>query len=369
MNNIFVKTAIVMAVFLPTFAHAGPILRTGDSISIDASQTLKGDFYGFAPTVTVSGAAENDVYIGGGTVTVNAPVAEDLTIAGGVVQIHGDVADDLRVVGGEVTLAKAVKGDVVVLGGMLTILSTASIEGDVLFYGGELLVEGKVVGGVHGTADRVRINSEIGGDVSLTVQSAFTIGDNANILGSLQYESDVDLERAQNAVTVGDIRKIDMVQEEGMGIAKQFALRIVILLFAALTIFLTLRKYVVHVMATSLHAPGVSGLVGIGIFMLLPFVGVLLLVSVLGTLIGMMLLALYVFLCVGAVLMSGILCGVYLQKAILKKTELTFGTIVIGVVSLCLVAFVPVVGGLTILGLMLIVLGGAGTVLYQAIRS
>jgi len=369
MNNIFVKSIILLAVCVPVFVHAGPIMRSGESISVDASQVLKGDFYGFAPTVTISGSAENDVFIGGGTVTINAPVAEDLTVVGGVVQVHGDVGDDLRIVGGEVTLAKAVKGDVVVVGGTLTILSTGSIEGDVLFMGGSLVVEGAVKGGVHANAETVRINSEIGGDVSLWVKTTFTAGDNANVLGNVQYESATEIIRAQDATIVGTVRRVETVQEVSLTVFKQLILNVVLMFFAVLTVYLTLRKYVEHVAGISMRAPGVSGLLGLGVFILLPFVSMLLLVSVLGSPIGVILFALYIILCIFAVLGASILCGVYIQKLLTKKTNISLGTVTLGLVSFCLLLFVPVIGWFIIFGLIMIVLGGLSTALYQSIRS
>lgn len=369
MNNIFVKVAIISAVFLPTIAMAGPIIRSGESVSIDASQTLKGDFYGFAPTVTLSGKAENDVYVAGGTVTINAPVAQDLTIVGGVVQVHDEIGDDLRVIGGEVTLAKAVKGDVVVLAGTLTILSTATIEGDILFLGGDLIVEGEVAGSVNGNAETVRLNSKIGGDVSIKAKTSFFIGDHANILGNVQYESTADMVRAQDAVIIGSVRKGDIVEESRITLAKQLMLRVVILLFSALVVFLTLRKYVQEVVTISMQNPGVSGLVGLGTFVIVPFVSVLFLVSVLGSPIGIILFALYILMIVFSFLGVGMLIGVYVQKLLTKKSNIALSTVVLGFVSLGVLLFIPIVGALILFWFTMMTLGGMSTALYRALRA
>lgn len=369
MNTILTKIAIIAVVFIPVVTMAGPIVRSGESISVDTTQVLKGDFYGFAPTVTLSGPAENDVYIGGGTVTINAAVAEDLTIVGGVVQVHGDVGDDLRVVGGEVTLAKSVKGDVVVFGGTLTILSTAHVDGDVLFYGGNLAIEGDVVGGVHGTAGIVRLNSEIGGDVSLKTNTSFAVGDRANILGTVQYESASEMVRAQDAAVVGEVRRIDVASEEGVNIFKLFILCVVTLLFSTLTMYLTLRKYIDRIVEKMLQAPGISGLVGIGIFLVLPFIAGLLFVSMIGAFVSVILLASYIVLSICAFFGAAILLGVYIQKLLTKKTGVTLSTVVLGAVSFVLLGFIPVIGGLVIFALVLIALGSMGILLFSAIRS
>lgn len=102
--------SLFVLVCLPVFVEAGPIIRSGESVSIDADQVLKGDFYAGGASVSISGRAENDVYLAGGTVTVNAPVAEDLVVLGGVVQVHGEVTDDIRVAGGGGNYSRSGKG-------------------------------------------------------------------------------------------------------------------------------------------------------------------------------------------------------------------------------------------------------------------
>lgn len=369
MNNIFVKVAIITVFFSPALVLAGPIIRSGESVSIDATQVLESDFYAFSPTVALSGPAEEDVYIGGGTVTINAEVSKDLTIVGGVVQVHGDVGDDLRVVGGEVTLANAVKGDLVVFGGTLTVLSTAHIEGDVVFYGGDLVLEGSVVGDVYGNAGIVRINSEVGGDVSLNVKNTFTAGDNANILGSVTYESFNDLVRSQNAVITGDISKIDVIEDSGTSAIKVLCLFLIVLIFSALTMYLALRKYIEGVVTSATKDPGILGLIGIGVFVTLPFMSGLLLVSVIGSLVGAALFIAYMLLCMFSFFGAGILLGSYVQNVLSKKTGITIGTVVTGMVLLTAIGLIPYIGGFVVFGLILVMLGGVSRALYFAVRK
>ena len=377
MNNRIFKTlqyvlsfAVVFGAVstIPNVAHAGPIIRTGEIISVDAGQKLMGDFYGFSPTITISGAAENDVYLGGGTITINAPISQDLSTIGGYVQVHGDVGDDLRVIGGDVTIAKAVHGDVVVLGGTLNILSTATIDGDILFLGGELNIEGVVAGSIHGTAERVRINNEVGGDISLTAKNLFTLGDNAKVLGGITYESNNDIVRAQNAAVTGGIRRTDIPVTSQNSVVSVFILQALVLLFAALTLYVIGGGRMRGIVSRSCEKPGVSGLIGLGVFLVLPLVSLILMVSVIGTLIGIILFALYVLALIFSVILSGIVLGTYAQKFLFKKTAITLMTVTGGVVLLCILGFVPYVGGLLVFACTLISLGGISMVFYRALR-
>ncbi len=369
MKNHVVFLALTVVLLTPLSTYAGPIIRSGESISIDSTQVVKGDFYGLAPTVTISGTAENDAYIAGGTVTINAPIQEDLTIVAGTAQIHGDVGDDLRVIGGEVILAKPVKGDVVVLGGTLTILSTAQVDGDILFMGGSLVVEGNVTGNIHGSADTVRINAEVGGDIMLNVSSLFTLGDRAKVLGAITYESRSDLVRAQDAEVIGDIRKTEVHIDTGSNFLNMYLFELGILLFTASMLYLIGRGRVRQVVYLSMQTPAISGLIGLGLFVLVPFIGMVLMVSLLGLLVGSLIFFLYFNFLILSTVLAGVSLGCYFEKIVMKSTALTFRTICIGIFLFTLIGFIPYIGGLLMFATVMIVLGALGQTFYTTLRG
>ncbi len=369
MKKIILSLYVCAFVVFPSLVEAGPVLRSGENVSIDSTQVLKGDFYGLAKTMTISGASEDDAYIAGGTITVNAPVEKDLTIAAGVVQIHGDVGDDLRVIGGDVTVGNIVKGDVVVLGGSLVILSTAVIEGDVLFMGGELTIEGKVNGSIHGTSDTVRINSMVGGDILFTANKSFTLGDKANIIGSLTYESAQELVRAQNAQVSGSIHRTDHVGPVPRAVWQVYLLPICMMLFIALVLFLLGRRHIQSIAEREKNTLGMSGLIGLGTFFIVPFVSGVLIVSVVGIPLGVALFALYILGFIMSVGGVGIMFGLIIQKLLTKKASVTLGTVFFGVIGLCAVSLVPIIGGIVLFAGIIIVLGMLSTCLYRLLRS
>jgi cytoskeletal protein CcmA (bactofilin family)/uncharacterized membrane protein len=369
MKKSFLLFALVGMFLLPDRADAGPIIRSGEVVSVDASQVLKGDFYGFSPTVSLSGQAEDDAYIVGGTITINAPVGKDLTIVGGTTQVHGDVGDDLRVVGGDVVVANAVKGDVVVLGGTLSILSTAVIEGDVIFMGGELTVEGVVNGSIHGTAEKARINATVEGDVSLTAETRVALGDKAIISGNVTYTSREDIVRAQNAQISGTVRKVETPLEGTQNFLKMYVLAVCVLAFAALSVYFIARRRLQVLVERSSRNFGISGLVGLGMFLMIPFVGGVLFVSVIGGILGVLLVALYLLLLILAFVLTGAMLGHSIQKFITKKGEISLSTVFFGTVLFSFMMFVPYVGGLFALACFVVTLGGLGLTLYHMLRS
>lgn len=358
-----------LCAFVPASADAGPIIRSGETISVDASQVLTGDFYGLAGIVTISGEAREDAYVAGGTVTVNAPVRGDLTVAGGSVQVHGAVGDDVRVVGGDVTIAESVQGDVIMVGGLLTILSTATVEGDVIFLGGEAVLEGNVNGSVHGKAERARINGAVGGDITITAGSLLTLGDNADVMGSITYESRSDLVRAQDARVGGDIRKVGTLPVAERNFLRMYLTAVIVLAFTTFSLYFIARSRFASLVHTATENPGLSGLVGLGILFMTPFMASVFLVSIVGSLLGGVILIAYALFVMLAVVLSGAVLGLLGRKVLFKKNEVTLGSTLFGVALFAALGLVPYVGGLLLLACLSVTLGALGMALYRGIRS
>lgn len=371
MNRIFFPVVLSGIFFLlPSFSHAGPIIRTGEVVSVDSAQTIKGDFYGFGSKVVLSGISENDAYLAGGTITINAPVLEDLTMVGGVIQVYGEVGDDVRILGGEVTIAKPIKGDVVVMGNSLTILSTGSVEGDILFLGEDLVVDGPVVGTIHGNTNKARVNADIGGDVLLTVQTLFTIGGNANIHGLVSYESRYDVVRAQEASIAGEVHKTlsapDLSYAESL---KAYLVKLLVLVFATLTLFLLARRHVATLTQIIPERFGFYGLVGLASIPATLFISLVLFVSVLGSLVGAVLLLGFVSVLCIAIIFSPLAIGYTVQKLIFKSSQISIKTVGIGFGVLALLSIIPQFIAIILTVYTIVIAGAICTALYETLRA
>ena len=366
MTHFFKVVLISLICIAPGLAFAAPIIRSGDSVSVDDNQVLEGDFYGFGSTIVISGEADNDVYLAGGSVTVNAPIKQDLVILGGSVNIHGPVDDDVRVAGGEVTIADHVEGDVVVLGGTLNLLSTASVGGDVLFMGSKVDISGSVAGSVVGRGGQVRIDNSVGGNVSVQASQSFSLGDRAEILGNVEYESMGELARAQGAVVVGDIQK-KILPTAGVN-SYALLIPLLILLFSVFTAYLIFRSPMQQVVDATAQSYGIQGLVGLGILLVMPFVGFLLVTSVLGMIVGIVIFIAYVLLIFTTWILSGVVLGTLILKYAAKKPKITLASVTLGVIIFDVLFLVPFIGPFLVFAVFVIVLGGVGTQLYHLIR-
>ncbi len=367
MNYKIVTGSFLVFLLFPLTIFAGPIIRSGDSVSVGTDQVLDGDFYGLGGDISLSGEAKHDVNIAGGTVTVNGPVSGDLVVLGGSVQIHAPVTDDVRIVGGEVVLASTVGGDVVVLGGVLKILPTAEITGDVLYIGGQLDVSGPVRGSVIGRSETVRIDAPVGKDVKVTAVQKLSLGDRADIEGEVLYKSTIDIVRAQKSVVVGSVRKDGMLTQTEYD---PFTLMLPFLtvLFVALTVFMLFRVKLQRLTSSVATSYGVLGLIGLGVLLVVPVVSIVLMISVIGAILGIMLLLLYFLGIIGAWMVSGAVIGTLLLKPLTHSSEVTFLTTLVGTLCFTLVVFIPYIGPLLMIAGFVVVLGGISREVYRSVR-
>jgi cytoskeletal protein CcmA (bactofilin family) len=358
----------VLTMLVPLVASAETVLRAGDAVSVAADQKVENDFYAAAGTVAMSGTVTGDMYAAGGNVTINGPIGADFTAAGGTVSVHAPVGDDVRIAGGDVTIADHVKGDLFVLAGSVTVLSSATIDGDIFFYGGEADISGAVGGSIMGTAERFRIDAAVKGDVDVSSTRALALGDRAAISGDVRYRSVADLERAQNAVVEGEIVKNDVpddTNDSGFGSALY---AFIITLFAALAAYLLLKRELTVFASEALRNYGRSGVIGIATLVLSPIVLVLLMVTILGLMLGLFGIFAFAAGLVAAAVLTSVTMGAFISFLIIKRMEVNLLWIGVGTLALHTLLFVPIIGPLIVFVFFLLTLGNLAFSTYRFVR-
>lgn len=368
MQKIIILSLCVF-VFSPIFVSAGPVIRSGEYVSIDVEQTIEGDFYGLGSTLTLSGTAKEDVYAGGGKVTVNGEVHKDLSIVGGTAHVHGAIGDDLRIVGGDVTIASTVAGDVFVFGGSLTVLSTAQVMGDVIFYGKTLLIEGPVSGTVHGSSDSLRIDTRIDGDVEYTTTRTLVLGDQAHIGGNLTYTGVDEVVRAQGAMIEGEIQKREPSNAPTSPFFHPLIVVCMILLFSTLTWYFIARSMFESLVTKSQSRFGFYGLIGLGAFIVVPIISVVLMVSVVGGVVGVLLFSGYIALLIASYVFGAIMLGGYIQRFVFGRKTVTILAPITGSVAYTIILLSPTFGTFIIFTLFIVSLGVISHALHHIIRQ
>ena len=144
-------------------------LRTGDTVTIAAGETVSNDLYAFAGTVRVDGTVDGDLVASGGLVDVTGTVAGDVLAAGGSLNISGTVDGDVRIAGGTLTVGGAIAEDLVATGGQLTVTSSGTVGEDLIAGAGRLTIDGTVTGDVLAQTGMYAKAGTIGGTEDVTI--------------------------------------------------------------------------------------------------------------------------------------------------------------------------------------------------------
>jgi cytoskeletal protein CcmA (bactofilin family) len=174
-NRLFVAAAAgvaLLAMLTSIVLAQGAVsdkLRTGNTVTIAAGETVSNDVYAFAGTVRVDGTIDGDLVASGGLVDVTGTVTGDVLAAGGSVNITGTVGGDTRIAGGTLSVGGAIKEDLAAIGGRLTVTSSGTVGGDLIAGTGQLIIDGAVTGNVLARTGTYSKAGTIGGTQDVTI--------------------------------------------------------------------------------------------------------------------------------------------------------------------------------------------------------
>ena len=340
-----------------TTAQANTVVRSGDSISISEEQVIDGDFYSAANTINISGAVESDLILAGGQVMINGTVGNDALILAVSTDVHGTIGEDLRIISGEVTIAEPVMGDLFIIGGTVNILSTASITGDVLVYASDVTIAGSVGGNILGRIETLRIDTDVAGDVDVTV-TELTLGDRANIQGSVKYISNELAIQAQEATVVGDLIRNDPVLSRNDIPAGSALVPVLVILFSVLVWFMISRRTLDKVVNRALSKSVRPISFGFLTIFFAPMAAAVLVMSMIGTLVGFVGFSIYIlFILLSLIALPAVLGQLFVKMFNQPVSRPSLFSLAVGVVGVVLLMLLPVIGPALVLLLLIVTLG------------
>lgn len=260
-----------------------------------------------ASTASADATANGDdrIVIGGSVLVDRDQTAGDILVLDGDVTIRGTVQGDVIVVSGDVTIRGTVQGDVVTVAGLATLGRAGRVQGDIIYGDDEpVLTPG----------------SQVAGDVQ-----KFSVGD-AGILGA-----------------IGTFIALTL---------SMFLLGLVLLLLAP--------RAADAVARTAAAKPGVSVLVGLLGFFLIPIIAIAAFFTVVGIPLGIILLLLLLPLYA----ISYVTAAFALGRRILKGSRIL--AFLVGLVILALLSLIPIAGGLIVF---LALVFGLGLLLMTLVRA
>lgn len=349
--------AVVAAFLLVPLTVSAAVFRSADeTITINRGEVVNDDMYVAAGDVRIDGTVNGDLFVAGGQVRVNGTITGDLFMAGGQVMMRGTVEDDVRLVGGNILIEGTTGDDLLVAGGNVEISEFGVVKGDVMAGAGQLTLSGTMR------------------DVDAAV-GQLSVSSTAKIAGDLNYRADKDATIAEGAAISGAVNRLMIeppVAKKGIGafVAAGSILSLVTTILLAL-----LLTYIIPVKSRALTVDwrdrfGTNLLWGFLGVIITPILIIILLTSIIGVPVAVGLLFLYVALLYLAKLVGAIALGSWIHGMWQKeKTRPMWLSIIIGAVLLTILSFIPLLGWLAKLLIILAALGALMRFDWQLVQD
>jgi hypothetical protein len=365
------------ALAAPVFAHAA-YFRAGDFYSLPPGSRIDNNLYLTGPTLSLDGDVEGDILGFGRSASFTGKTAGDISFLGGSVNFRGEVGGDLRIVGGNVVVAGEVGGDLVVLGGKVIVLPEARIGQDAILFGGEIVFAGATARDLVISAGRATVSGRVNGQVSFAGGEA-KVTEQALIGGNFTYKtknpSDVSVVgRAVGGRIVYEPFSAAAVERRFFtpSLITAFLLRLAIILSA---LFLCLRLFpwrLEEIVSNIAARFGQRLLIGLAVFLLTPIAIVFLLLSVVGSLFGLLVAAVYGGLMLLALIFAGAVFGrisFYFLKPVSRFRFSPAREAFVGTLILHLIVLTPVIGLPIFLTMTIAALGSFSEFVYRRFFS
>jgi len=350
-----VSGAALGALVLATITGCSIQYDGGDSVSHEFGS----DYFGAGGMLNLTNAVEGDALLAGGNVAIAGEVRGDLVVAGGEVSIGGAVGDDLYAAGGSVQLDSIVSGNARLAGGDLTVGPATVVAGSLSLSGGRVDFNGNTHQHLQASGGSVRINGEVHGDAEVRAEQ-LDIGPDARIGGRLIYHGPVPPEVPETAVIAGGVefheqgarryfedakpRVHDAVR--GVGTFLWYAG-----VFVAAALFvLLLPRFASDAAAVIGRKPLQSLGLGLAILVCVPFVALVLLVTIIGIPLALLLMSLYLVVLFLGWVTAALFVAQRGLAALRPGRPATRGwqllALLVGLVVLWLLKQIPLAGGL-----------------------
>lgn len=279
---------------------------TGCSLEYDGGDAVThefgSDYFGAGGMLNLTDPIEGDAILAGGRVAIASEIKGDVVAAGGELSVGGAVGDDLYAAGGNVQVDALVNGNARVAGGDLTIGPATVVAGALSLTGGRVQFDGNTHQYLQATGGSVRLNGEVHGDAEVRAEELI-VGPDARVGGRLVFHGPVEPDIPATAVIEGGVEYHEadvgrFFREEhprvrdavvGIGTFLWF-----VGVFAAAALFLVLFPGFARDAAAAIgHQPLQSLGLGLAVIACVPFLAIVLLLTVIGIPLALLLVPLY----------------------------------------------------------------------------
>src|SRR3989338_6135996 len=371
----FKKSFITAIIALtPLFAFAASI-NFGDYF-LKGAEVVLDDIYSIGGrTSTFVGSITGDAVAISRTIWSQSQIDGDALFLGEDVRVQGKVLDDARLIGGRiVTIDGKVFDDVVAIGSRVVVSPTGRIEGSLYAIGGEVEIQGTILGDAQVLSGKLLLTGAVEGNLELWGKATFK--EPSRIGGAFIEHASGNAVPPLNVVITGNTI-LDEAERGSMEFPMRailngfFSLKVLMMLALGFLLFFLARERTEEVLLDTLPNFGARVLRGLIIIIIMPLATLLLFTTVVGIPIALLLFSLLLILMLLSSAYAGILLGALCERFVFKRSAfpISYRPILLGIVFLSILSLIPFVG-LIIYGILFLgAVGSIGTLFFREVRK
>jgi hypothetical protein len=322
------------------------------------TQEFGSDYFGAGGMLNLTEPVEGDAILTGGQVATASEVRGDLVAVGGEVSVGGAIGDDLYAAGGNVQFDAVVNGNARVAGGDISVGPATIVAGGLSLTGGQVEFEGVAQEYLRASGGSVHLDGEVVGDAEVRAKELL-IGPNARIGGRLVYHGPSEPTVSEGAVISGGLefheedtgRYLRGVQPAVRDAATSLGTFLWFVgVFVAGALFVLLLPGFTSESAAAIGRKPLPSLgLGLAILLCVPFVAVVLLITIIGIPVALLLMSLYLLVLFLGWITAALfvaqrgLAALRPGRPVTRSWQLL--ALLLGLVVLWLLQQIPIVGG------------------------
>jgi hypothetical protein len=351
---------------------AGVMVLLASAVVAQEAAPIPENYYAAGETVRLPAAVIGDAVVAGRIVTIARPVSGDVLAAGWRVTLAAPAEGDVRAAGAQVDVTAPVGGDLTAAAADLTIERDARIGGRAWLTGRTVRLDGVFERNVRIAAERVVIGGDLRQPVHVIAQTLELLP-TARIAGSLTYEGPTPAVVASGAAVSQPISYKNIPSREVSHERWPRGLTTILfglhLFFGGLLLLVLLPRLARGPADALRNAPGRSFAAGVALLVTIPFVALLLIISLVGLPTGLVLGAAYASALFVGVVTTAIVIGNVEAQWLKMPDAVTIGQraklLLAGVVTLAVLRAMPVIGSVVVFVSIVLGLGAIGMWTYE----
>lgn len=348
----FFAVLITTVILFPVLASAKE--QPVENILVSPTEVINDNFVRVGQTIEVNGDIRGDLVVAGQSIVVNGPVAGDILAAAQTIHLRGPVGGNIRVAGGSVVLDAPVAKNATIAANTIELTERAQVGWSLQAFGSTLDLGGVVTGNVNYYGASATVRGAINGNARFVLgeEGVLRLAGTALVGKDLNYHTNQELIKDPGATVSGAVRMITPVPGENefrSFMASLVSFWRLVSLFGVLVVGLVLLfvapKTALRIAEKMKQRMWQSVGWGALLFLLIPIVAVILLVTIIGiplSLIGVVLygVALYV-----AKIFFSLFLGVRFFELLRKgKPTPPLWSFIVGAIVFSLLTMIPLIG-------------------------